>query len=195
MTPRVLKNVRYLISETNPRNLGPSNAEVCFVGRSNVGKSTLINALCGQGIARVSRTPGRTRMINVFTVGQDRWLVDLPGYGYAEVPKNERREWGPMIEGYLTERPTLRMIFTLIDAQVGPTKLDIQMHEWLASQELPWRIVATKADQVRSSQAAKQRQAVAETFGLQPKEISWVSAREGLGMQDLKTEVVGLLRI
>lgn len=191
----MLRNIKYLISETNPRNLGPSAAEVCFVGRSNVGKSTLINALCGQGIARVSRTPGRTRMINVFTVGQDRWLVDLPGYGYAEVPKNERREWGPMIEGYLTGRPTLRMIFTLIDAQVGPTKLDIQMHEWLDSQELPWRIVATKADQVRSSQAAKQRQTIAQTFSLQPKEISWVSAREGLGMQDLKTEVVGLLRI
>ena len=100
-----------------------------------------------------------------------------------------------MIEGYLTGRPTLRMIFTLIDAQVGPTKLDIQMHEWLDSQELPWKIVATKADQVRSSQAAKQRQTIAQTFGLQPKEIAWVSAREGLGMQDLKTEVDGLLQI
>ena len=191
----MLRNIKYLISETNPRNLGPSAAEVCYVDRSNVGKSTLINALCGQGIARVSRTPGRTRMINVFTVGQDRWLVDLPGYGYAEVPKNERREWGPMIEGYLTGRPTLRMIFTLIDAQVGPTKLDIQMHEWLDSQELPWKIVATKADQVRSSQAAKHRQSIAQTFSLQPTEISWISAREGLVMQYLNTEVVGLHRI
>lgn len=189
----MLNNVRYLISETNPLNLGPSVSEVCFVGRSNVGKSTLINALCGHTIARVSRTPGRTRMINVFTVGQDRWLVDLPGYGYAEVPKNERREWGPMIEGYLTGRPTLRMIFTLIDAQVGPTKLDIQMHEWLVSLGLPWKIVATKADQVRPSQTAKQRQALVRLFGLEQKDAAWVSAREGTGMPALKLEVARLL--
>lgn len=189
----MFNNIRYLISETNPRNLGPSTAEVCFVGRSNVGKSTLINALCGQTIARVSRTPGRTRMINVFTVGQDRWLVDLPGYGYAEVPKNERRDWGPMIEGYLMGRPTLRMIFTLIDAQVGPTKLDIQMHEWLVSLGLPWKIVATKADQVKSSQTTKQRKNLLQVFGLDQKDVAWVSAREGTGMPALKLEVARFL--
>ena len=189
----MLKNIKYLISETNPRNLGPSLAEVCFVGRSNVGKSSLINALCGQTIARVSGTPGRTRMINVFTVGKDRWLVDLPGYGYAEVPKNERREWGPMIEGYLTGRPNLRMIFTLIDAQVGPTKLDIQMHEWLASQNLPWKVVATKADQVKPTQTAKQRNAVAQVFGIEPKDVDWVSAKKGVGIQDLKKTISSLL--
>jgi len=191
----VLKNVQYLISETNPDNIGPAVAEVCFVGRSNVGKSTLLNALCGRVLARVSRTPGRTRMINIFSAGKDRWLVDLPGYGYAEVPKNERRDWGPMIEGYLTGRPNLRMIFTLIDAQVGPTKLDIQMHEWLVSLGLPWRVVATKADQVRQSSAFKQRRAIAETLGLLPENVAWVSAREGDGIQTLKSEVASLLKI
>jgi GTP-binding protein len=189
------KNVRYLISETNPKNLGPSRSEVSFVGRSNVGKSTLINALCGQVIARVSRTPGRTRMINVFTLGQDRWLVDLPGYGYAEVPKNERRDWGPMIEGYLTGRPNLRMVFCLIDAKVGPTPLDLQMHEWMIDQKIPWRLVATKADQVRSTLAAKQRHDIAQMFGLQPKDVAWVSARKGLGLQEIKTEVIRFLDI
>lgn len=191
----MLKNVQYLISETNPDNIGPAVAEVCFVGRSNVGKSTLLNALCGRVLARVSRTPGRTRMINIFSAGKDRWLVDLPGYGYAEVPKNERRDWGPMIEGYLTGRPNLRMIFTLIDAQVGPTKLDIQMHEWLVSLGLPWRVVATKADQVRQSSAFKQRRAIAETLGLLPENVAWVSAREGDGIQTLKSEVASLLKI
>jgi GTP-binding protein len=132
-------------------------------------------------------------MINVFTVGQDRWLVDLPGYGYAEVPKNERRDWGPMIEGYLTGRPTLRMIFTLIDAQVGPTKLDIQMHEWLVSLGLPWKIVATKADQVKSSQTTKQRKNLLQVFGLDQKDVAWVSAREGTGMPALKLEVARFL--
>lgn len=189
----MLNNVQYLISEKNVRNLPTSAAEVCFVGRSNVGKSTLINALCGQRIARVSGTPGRTRMINVFTVGGDRWLVDLPGYGYAEVPKNERQAWGPMIEGYLTGRPTLRMIFTLIDAQVGPTKLDVQMHDWLVSLGLPWRVVATKADQVKPSQTAKQRHAVAQIFGIEPKDVAWVSAKKGVGIQDLKIAVSSLL--
>ncbi|MBK8576298.1 MAG: ribosome biogenesis GTP-binding protein YsxC [Elusimicrobia bacterium] len=189
----MLNHVQYLISETNPGNLGPSTAEVSFVGRSNVGKSTLLNALCGHVLARVSKTPGRTRMINVFSAGKDRWLVDLPGYGYAVVPKNERREWGPMIEGYLTGRANLRMIFCLIDAKVGPTPLDTQMHEWLISQNLPWRIVATKADQVRSSLAKKQRQDIAHVFGLQPNDIAWVSASKGLGIQELKTEVSRLL--
>lgn len=191
----MLKNVQYLISETNPNTIGPAVAEVCFVGRSNVGKSTLLNALCGRVLARVSRTPGRTRTINIFSAGKDRWLVDLPGYGYAEVPKNERRDWGPMIEGYLTGRPNLRMIFTLIDAQVGPTKLDIQMHEWLVSLGLPWRVVATKADQVRQSSAFKQRRAIAETLGLLPENVAWVSAREGDGIQTLKSEVASLLKI
>lgn len=132
-------------------------------------------------------------MINVFTVGGDRWLVDLPGYGYAEVPKNERQAWGPMIEGYLTGRPTLRMIFTLIDAQVGPTKLDVQMHDWLVSLGLPWRVVATKADQVKPSQTAKQRHAVAQIFGIEPKDVAWVSAKKGVGIQDLKIAVSSLL--
>lgn len=98
-----------------------------------------------------------------------------------------------MIEGYLTGRPNLRMIFTLIDAQVGPTKLDIQMHEWLVSLGLPWKIVATKADQVRSSQTAKQRQSIAQIFELEPKDVEWISAREGKGMQGLKAEVSRLL--
>jgi GTP-binding protein len=189
----MLNHVQYLISDTNPANLGPSAAEVSFVGRSNVGKSTLLNALCGQTLARVSKTPGRTRMINIFTAGKDRWLVDLPGYGYAVVPKNERREWGPMIEGYLTGRPHLRMIFCLIDAKVGPTPLDIQMHQWLISLNLPWRIVATKADQVRSSLAKQRRQDIAHVFGLSPSDIAWVSASKGLGIQELKTEVSRLL--
>ena len=189
----MLKNVQYLISETNPDNIGPAVAEVCFVGRSNVGKSTLLNALCGRVLARVSRTPGRTRTINIFSAGKDRWLVDLPGYGYAEVPKNERRDWGPMIEGYLSGRPNLRMIFCLIDAKVGPTPLDSQMHEWLVSQNLPWRIVATKADQVRSSEVKKQCQAIAHVFSLQPSDIAWVSASQGQGIQELKTTVSRLL--
>src|SRR3989338_4952297 len=143
--PQPLDAVEYLLSETDPSRLTECAAEVAFVGRSNVGKSSLLNAVCRREVARVSNTPGRTRAINVFKAGHDRRLVDLPGYGYAVGSEASREGWGPMIEGYLKSRPTLRMIFTLIDAKVGPTKLDLQMLQWLDSEKLPWRPVATKA--------------------------------------------------
>jgi GTP-binding protein len=143
------------LSEVDPAKLGLCAAEVAFVGRSNVGKSTLLNSVCGKDLARVSSTPGRTRTLNVFLTGKDRWLVDLPGYGFAMGPRAEREGWGPMIEGYLEGRASLKMIFTLIDAKVGPTKLDVQMITWLQAKRLPWRAVATKADQVKPSRSAR----------------------------------------
>src|SRR3990172_8928006 len=107
--PHPLHKARFLVSAADVEQLGSCHAEVAFVGRSNVGKSSLLNALVSQtGLARVSRTPGRTRLINVFLVGPDRWIVDLPGYGYAAGPKAESAAWQAMIEGYLLGRPTLR---------------------------------------------------------------------------------------
>ena len=93
MAAQPLDNVRYLLSETDPGRLGPCLAEVAFVGRSNVGKSTLLNSICRRSLASVSSTPGRTRAINVFLAGHDRWLVDLPGYGFASGPREERDSW------------------------------------------------------------------------------------------------------
>ena len=126
-----------------------TGAEVAFAGRSNAGKSTAINALANRKkLAFVSKTPGRTQAINFFDMGNHCSLVDLPGYGYAAGPKKESEAWREMIEGYLTGRKTLAMIFVLVDAEVGPTKLDHQMVEWLQAVGIPFRIVATKADQV-----------------------------------------------
>jgi GTP-binding protein len=188
-----LNDVKYIASETKPERLGISTAEIAFVGRSNVGKSTLLNALCRKDLARVSGAPGRTRSINVFLAGRNQWLVDLPGYGFAGGRAEEIINWGPMIETYLTSRPNLRMVFLLIDAKIGPTKLDMQMMRWLESKKLPWRAVATKADQVKSSQAARQRQDIAHALGLDPEELAWVSSDKGLGIRELRAEATALL--
>lgn len=189
-----LLDLRFLTSASAAGQLGTCHAEVAVVGRSNVGKSSLLNALANQKqLARVSKTPGRTRLINVFLTGPDRWVVDLPGYGFATGPAAERATWRAMIEGYLQGRGTLRMVFVLVDAEVGPTKLDHQMLDWLREAGLPYRIVATKADQVKPSRQLAQRRDVAAALGLQPGDIAWVSSAKGTGIQDLRREIADLL--
>ena len=191
--PQPLATAKFLRSETDPSRLGPCAAEVTFVGRSNVGKSTLINAVCRKDLARVSKNPGCTRTINVFEVGRDRWLVDLPGYGFAAGPQAERNSWGTMIESYLTQRPGLRMVFVLVDAKVGPTDLDLMTLKWLEAKRLPYQVIATKSDQVKPSHAQSQRCRVAQALGLEAQDLAWVSAQEGLGLSALRGAVSELL--
>ena len=143
---------KYLITATRVDQLPASEIEVAVVGRSNVGKSSLLNALANQRqLAKVSGTPGRTRQLNVFELAPGRWLVDLPGYGFAKVPASEQDRWKTMIEGYLLDRHQLAMVFVLVDAEIGPTKLDAQMLDWLRANELNHRIIATKYDRVKPS--------------------------------------------
>lgn len=190
-----LDSVRFLLSDTDPAKLGPSLAEVAFVGRSNSGKSTMINALCRKDLARTSNTPGRTRTINVYEAAPQRRLVDLPGYGFATGPASSREGWGAMIEGYLMGSKTLAAIFVLVDAKLGPTKLDLDMLNWLQAESLPWRVVATKVDQVKPSRAFVRRREVAQAVGMTPEALAWVSSEAGTGIVELRNEVARLIGV
>ena len=123
--------------------------EIAFVGRSNVGKSSLINTLVNRrGLVKTSGTPGKTRMINFFDVNGELNMVDLPGYGYAAVSKSMKEEWAGLIEGYLKERQELQLVVQLIDIRHEPTVLDVQMYSWLQNSGVPYLLVATKADKI-----------------------------------------------
>jgi GTP-binding protein len=183
-----------LQSGTRVGQLPDSPAEVAFVGRSNVGKSSLVNALANRKqLARVSNTPGRTQLINLFAVGagsEAGTLVDLPGYGYAKAAKSVRRDWPAMIEGYLLERQNLAMVFVLVDGEIGPTSLDVTMLGWLRYHGVPHTVVATKADKVKPSKRAGRRKELAAKCDLDPGDVVWVSATKGDGIDTLR----GLVR-
>jgi GTP-binding protein len=175
-------------------DLPASPAEVAIVGRSNVGKSTLINAMANhRQLAKVSKTPGRTQLINLFTLPTGATVVDLPGYGYAAVPQRERRGWQPMIEGYLLERESLELVFVLVDGEIGPTPLDLQMLDWLTANDVPHTVVATKLDKVKPSRLAGRKQQLAARCHLDEGDILWVSAAKGTGIDRLQSHVLSVL--
>jgi GTP-binding protein len=133
--------------------------EYAFIGRSNVGKSSLINMLTGiRGLARTSNTPGKTRLINHFIIDSEWYLVDLPGYGFARVGKKDRAQWEAMIRHYLTNRANLVYIFLLIDVRLEPQQSDLSFMRWMAIKELPFVIVFTKADKLSKDKLRKSQQ-------------------------------------
>lgn len=175
-------------------DLPGSPAEIAFVGRSNVGKSSLLNSLANRRqLARVSNTPGRTQLINLFELPGGATVVDLPGYGYAAVPTREKAGWRQMIEEYLLERESLELVVVLIDGEIGPTRLDVQMLAWLQSNELPHMVVATKLDKVRPSKRPGRRQQLAEGCGLDADDVMWVSSTKRDGIDALNTHLSALL--
>jgi GTP-binding protein len=168
-------------------DLPPTTAEVAVVGRSNVGKSSLINALAHRkALAHVSKTPGRTQLINLFEVAPGMTMVDLPGYGYAKVPGRVRATWGPMIEGYLRDREGLAMVVVLVDGEIGPTPLDLQMLDWLRGEGVPHQVIATKSDKVKPAKKPARRRALAEACRLEPGDVVWVSAAKHVNIDRLQ---------
>jgi GTP-binding protein len=184
----------FVQSASRVDQLPESPVEVAFVGRSNVGKSSLVNSIANRKqLARVSNTPGRTQLINLFDVEGNRsepgTLVDLPGYGYAKTSKSIRRDWPEMIEGYILERPNLAMVFVLVDGAIGPTKLDQQMLDWLRFNVVPHTVGATKFDKVKSSKRSTRKKELAAGCQLDLGDIVWVSATKGDGIDQLRSLV------
>jgi GTP-binding protein len=180
--------LEFILSAPDLEQLPSTRAEIAFVGRSNVGKSSLLNAIAGRKkLALVSNTPGRTQLLNCFRLeGADATVVDCPGYGYANVSKTQRASWQPMIERYLLEREHLEMILLLVDGEIGPTTSDLQMLDWLRGNGLPHSVIATKQDKVKSSQRAKRARDLAARCLLDPGDVIWVSAAKDTGIHRLR---------
>ncbi|MDI9441663.1 MAG: YihA family ribosome biogenesis GTP-binding protein [Firmicutes bacterium] len=162
-------DAEFLTSAVNPQGYPAHDLpEVALVGRSNVGKSSLINTLVNRRkFARVSNQPGRTQTLNFYRV-QNICLVDLPGYGYARVSAGTLRQWQAMIEGYLTERPNLVGIIQVVDVRHPPTADDRQMNEWLRAMDMPYVLVATKADKISRGRHLQHAKVIRETLGVDP---------------------------
>jgi GTP-binding protein len=162
-------DAKFLTSVVNPQGYPAHDLpEVALVGRSNVGKSSLINTLVNRRkFARVSNQPGRTQTLNFYRV-QNICLVDLPGYGYARVSAGTLRQWQAMIEGYLTERPNLVGIIQVVDVRHPPTADDRQMNEWLRAMDMPYVLVATKADKISRGRHLQHAKVIRETLGVDP---------------------------
>ncbi len=155
------------ITSAVKRNQYPNDNrnEIAFVGRSNVGKSSIINALTNRKkLAKVSQTPGKTRLVNFFLINDDFYLVDLPGYGYAKVSKSEKESWGKVIETYLTGRDVLKRIVLLVDSRHKPTSDDIMMYNWIKHFGYDTVIIATKSDKLKNSEFKKNEKIIRDTL-------------------------------
>lgn len=144
----IIKSAEFLISNTKQDRLpAPNKPEFAFIGRSNVGKSSLINMLCKKkGLAKTSQSPGKTQVINHFIINDIWYLVDLPGYGYAKVSQTTRKSWEGMIKTYLESRENLQCVMVLIDSRLEPQKVDLEFIDWLGGKGIPFCLIFTKAD-------------------------------------------------
>lgn len=194
--PLVIRHLEFLGPMATADGWRPASdlPEVAFAGRSNVGKSSLLNKLVRRkAFARVSNTPGRTREINFFAVNHACTFADLPGYGYARISKGRRAEWKPLIEGFLRSSRQLRGIVQLLDLRHDPSPEDEQMFDLLADIGVPTIVVATKVDKVKPAQVAERLHALAVTLGIEADQMIPFSAVTGAGRDELAAAIVDLL--
>lgn len=180
----------FVTSAPEVESLPPSPAEVAVAGRSNVGKSSLLNAVAGRKqLAKTSGKPGKTQLLNCFALAEGGTLVDLPGYGFAHSSKTDRAAWQRRMDRYLLEREPLRVALLLIDGAIGPAKLDLEMLAWVREHDVPFQLVATKHDKVKSSRRERRKRDLAEGCGVDKNEVIWVSAETNVNIDRLRTYI------
>ncbi|MTV48676.1 YihA family ribosome biogenesis GTP-binding protein [Heliobacillus mobilis] len=183
-----IKEAEFIISAVKPEQYPVDNLpEVAMAGRSNVGKSSMINKLCNRRhLARTSSTPGKTQTLNFYQINKAYYIVDLPGYGYASVSKTLRAGWGPMMENYLRNRPQLRGVIQLVDIRHPPSKDDMAMYEWLTHFQIATAVIATKSDKISRGQHGKHVKVIRQTLNV-PKEVPILtfSSETGEGKEDV----------
>jgi GTP-binding protein len=192
----IIRNVEFLGGMSEKSGWRPPSdlPEIAFAGRSNVGKSSLLNTLVRRrSFARVSRTPGRTREINFFRINNGFVLVDLPGYGYARVSKEKKAEWRPLIEAYLKRTSQLRGIVLLLDIRREPSDDDRAMLDFLAEVEVPTIVALTKTDKLSKTAARERAAEISRALDLEPDQVISFSAQTGEGRVELLDAIVELV--
>lgn len=181
-------SLQFVDAATDFEELPETRAEVVFIGRSNVGKSSLLNAIGGKkNLAPVSQKPGRTKALGCFEIDEKgATLVDCPGYGYAKVSKATRATWLPMLTDYLLNRDKLMMAFLLCDGEIGPTNSDLEMLQFLRESAVPYTVVATKCDKVKPSKRHKREREFAGKCNLTLQEVVWASVENQKGIPHLR---------
>ncbi len=191
-----IKNVQFVTSAPTIKETPPVGikSEIVVVGRSNVGKSSFICKLTNRKIAKVSSTPGKTRLINYFLIDDSWYLVDLPGYGFAKVSKAEKERWGHALEEYLAKREGIRLAILLVDCRHEIKDSDLQMYSWLVENNLPVCIVLTKGDKINRSQITVAKSRAAKAFQLDMQDIFIISSQTGQGFDILGNFLDDVLR-
>lgn len=191
----MIKKAKFLLSQSKFGTFPQQGMqEIAMAGKSNVGKSSLINSLTRNSkLARTSSAPGKTRLINYYEINEDFLLVDLPGYGFAKAPKSEQQNWAQMIEGYLTGSQNLKHVFHLVDIRHTPTREDQMMTEYLRHYDIPFSVIATKADKLSKAQRSRSIPVICRTLAVQPWEILTYSSEDLTGRDALLEKIEGIL--
>ena len=187
----IIRSAEFIKSAVKPSQYPPATLpEIAFAGRSNVGKSSLINTIVNRKrLVKTSTTPGRTQLINFFQINGSVYFVDLPGYGYAKVPISVKKKWRPMIETYLSTRKTLKGVVLIIDIRRIPGTDEQRLIDWLNYYNLSTLLVLTKTDKLSKTNQKKQRRSIAAALGVNEKDLLLFSAKSGSGKKDLWAEI------